>query len=299
MTQPEDELLAELRGLQGVFVRGGEMLARHSNLRLGGEADLYVVVDEPGALGAVMAVLKRGRGTVRVSSGFLDLVAWDEGLSGALVRLGTGFDWVRAEDGGLRAGAALPLARLGLAARDAGLEGLSALVDWPGTVGSWIDAAGLARLRPALREIVLVTGRGRKTLAGDEIGTASSGGSAGAVGAAGGPVPVEALFGDATAKGLFRPSPPGAVASLDAAFEAIFRQSGLCGVRLRGLRLAPEAPGVVVNLGSGTPRDLDLLFRLVKERLYRDHGLEFDVRISFASRPTSRRSPGGTREIHG
>jgi UDP-N-acetylenolpyruvoylglucosamine reductase len=63
-------------------------------------------------------------------------------------------------------------------------------------------------------------------------------------------------------------------------------------LRLRHIRLADEQPGIVVNLGDGTSRDLDLVVRLVKERLMRDHGVEVEPVLHPLGRPPKRSNRG-------
>jgi len=134
------ELAAEIRGLTGVRGRLDEPLAGHTTMRVGGPADLLVVVHELPAL-VQLVRLARTRGIPHVVLGRgSDLVVSDAGVRG-LVILCRAEDW-RIEDRRLTADAGLPLARAATVAQRAGLSGLEFGLAIPGTVGGavWANA---------------------------------------------------------------------------------------------------------------------------------------------------------------
>jgi len=275
------ELLAALAVVPGASLRAEEPVARHGALRIGGDVEAFVTVhDEAGLLGVAEA-LRAARQVLRPCWPLADAFCRDAGLAGALLRLGPAFGEVQAGPDGIEAGAAAPLACVGAVAARLGHAGWSPLSTWPGTVGAWCaDLEGPA-LAGLFRRVRVLTGRGIR----DHEGAAVAG------------VPRSALLlrawlPPAPTAGLPpRPPWPGeAFAEGGAAGEdvrAALLSSRLAGLRLRGIRLASEQVGLVVNLGAGTARDLDLLLRVVVDRLGRDHGLNVQPRLQPSGRPPS------------
>ncbi len=112
------------------------LLAPLTTYKLGGPARWYLEASDEEALrraGAVLAeepvpVLVLGRGS--------NVVIADTGFDGLVVRLGTGFSWIRLEDeGNVAAGGATAVPGLARAAVRAGRGGLEFLTGIPGSVG--------------------------------------------------------------------------------------------------------------------------------------------------------------------
>jgi UDP-N-acetylenolpyruvoylglucosamine reductase len=263
-----------LRTLCGVAVRVDEPASRHGNLRVGGEVDLYVVVRDEAALAAAVAVLRREGVRWRACHGFTDVPVCDAAPP-AVIRLGPEFGLVEVRPDGVRAGVEAPLARVGRVAREAGHVPLAPLEHAAGTLGAWIAEAGQEALAPPLASVRVLQGRGYR-----EVDPRA-------------PLPSTALPVAATLAGplprrLPLPPEPGAISATRGVPECL-RRSGLVGLRLRGLRV--EAPATVVNLGGATGRDLDLVVRLLQERLLRDHGLDLEPRFGPRAPARSGRAP--------
>lgn len=128
-------LARELAEETGCRVQTHEPLADHTSFRIGGPADLFVVVPGERELEKLLPVLSRsGRPWVVLGNGTNLLVA-DAGYRGVVVRLGEGFRTLTRTARGLAAGAATPLPALARAAVEAGLAGCEFLAGIPGTVG--------------------------------------------------------------------------------------------------------------------------------------------------------------------
>ncbi|MBM4397989.1 MAG: UDP-N-acetylmuramate dehydrogenase [Deltaproteobacteria bacterium] len=125
-----------LQAIPGATVAVGEPMARHTSLRVGGGADLFVRVRDEAAACAVPALLAReGCPWLAVGAG-TNLLVTDEGLEGAVVALEGDLAEVGVEDGPeVAAGAAASVARLLGAVEAAGASGLEFLTGIPGTVG--------------------------------------------------------------------------------------------------------------------------------------------------------------------
>ncbi len=267
--------LEVLEGQAGLAIRLDEPVARHSALRMGGEVEAWVLACDEDAVKAALAGLRAAGLTLRRHQPLGDHYAREEGLAGALLRLGPAFGTVEIEDDLIRVGAAVPMAQLGVVACRAGLADWAPVARWPGTVAAWLEAGEAEALAPLLRSVRALVGRSVKDRPGSSLASLSS--KAVILGAE-----LEARHGRPLPP---PPPPPGTLLVLDEKLEKAMRRSRLPGLRLRSIRLASEQPGVVVNLGAGSSRDLELIIRLVKERLKRDHGLEVEARLQPLGRP--------------
>ncbi len=132
---PAPPLAAALAAVRGLQLAPGEPLARHTTLRIGGPAELFVGVESEAALQALLAEVARRASPFVVLGLGSNVLVPDEGLPGVVARLGGELRRARVDGERVEVGAALPLAQLArwLAAR--GLVGFEALSGFPSTVG--------------------------------------------------------------------------------------------------------------------------------------------------------------------
>jgi UDP-N-acetylmuramate dehydrogenase len=110
-------------------------LAPFTSYRLGGPAAVLVEAGGEGDLVATAGIATRfGVPVLALGRGSNVLVS-DAGFPGIVVRLGEGFDWIRAAEGGLEAGGAARLPRLANWAARRGLSGLEFAVAIPASLG--------------------------------------------------------------------------------------------------------------------------------------------------------------------
>jgi hypothetical protein len=69
------------------------------------------------------------------------------------------------------------------------------------------------------------------------------------------------------------------VAGRTRAAARLLTQAEFTGTRLRSWQLSTEAPGLVVNLGGGTARDLSLLGQAVSARMEKFNGIKLSTRL--------------------
>ncbi len=124
-------LMPDLRGR----LSSGAMLADITWFRVGGPADvLYSPADETDL--SYFRRLVPDDVPVTVIGLGSNLLVRDGGVAGVVIRLGRGFADVAVEDGSrIRAGTAVPDAKLARAAADAGIDGLAFYRGIPGAVG--------------------------------------------------------------------------------------------------------------------------------------------------------------------
>jgi UDP-N-acetylmuramate dehydrogenase len=113
----------------------GELLKKHTSLRIGGPADYFCVPKTLADLRAALLLAGRGRLPVAVMGGGTNLLALDKGFHGLVIKLGGGLERFSVKGRFVRAGAGLSLPKLLNALARRGLTGLEFLAGIPGTLG--------------------------------------------------------------------------------------------------------------------------------------------------------------------
>lgn len=128
-------LASRLSGVEGLEVRPGAALDRHSTLRIGGPAELLVLAHSEDALRSVLAATHELGTPLQILGLGSNVLIPDAGLPGVVLRLTGELADYRTEDDRVDAGAAIPLAQLARRTVEAGLIGLEALSGFPSTLG--------------------------------------------------------------------------------------------------------------------------------------------------------------------
>lgn len=243
--------------LGGVTVREEEPIGRHLPLRGEHTFELWAEVADEAELLAVIRAARAEKHTIRPVPPFTDAQPPESGLVGVALRLGAGFERIEPVTDGLRVGASVPLAQVGLR------TGYESLRGAPGVVS---DAWEEGWLAPMLARVRRFRSRGF-----EEVEDAT-------------PDPKTLLVA-----AVLRPGVKLAVPRAGQAFREIkrrgvelrglLRQQGLSGLRLAGAMLATDDPAVLVNRGEGSPRQLRLLLQAARERVYTTTGLTLEDRL--------------------
>jgi UDP-N-acetylenolpyruvoylglucosamine reductase len=278
-----DELLSDLGGIVGLATRPGEPMSKHVPLRVGGPADVWAVAHTFEALRDALKAARRHKVKWRLNWPMQDWVVRDGQLPGLTVRPGRGFEGIeRLAPDLLRIHAATPWAAV------AGLgEGWWAeLARWPGTPGGLFDEGQQRRLKGVCRGVRWFRGRTTDDVTVEESSDPPE-------------IPRTAVLlsvdigpGLLLFDGVDGPLPPRAGRLFDdpdlggrrRAVADILVSADIPGSRLRDWRLSREEPGLVVNLGAGTARDLHLLAQGVSARLEKSRGIKLETRISIHGR---------------
>ncbi len=244
--------------LGGVRVRLEEPLARHLPLRATSQTcGTWVEVADEEELLAVIRAARAEKLGVRGLAPWADVMPPEAGVTGVVVRLGHAFERIEDAGEGLRVGASVPLAVVGLR------RGYEALAGAPGVLGEALDEGWLAPMVVRTRRF---KGRGPEEVEGAPD------------------VDPKALtLGAVLRPGVKLPWVPRA----GQAFSPIKRRDlrttltglGLAGLRLGGAMLAEDDPRVLANRGEASPRQLRLLVQAVQERLKVATGLELEERL--------------------
>src|ERR1051325_10256045 len=143
MTFPDivPDLKSKLRDLRGRLL-ANQSLAELTWFRVGGPAQALFMPEDEADLAYLMANLPRDVPVTVIGLGS-NLIGRDGGVDGVVIRLGRGFNDVKAERGNrLRAGAAVPDLRVAKAAQEAGVAGLAFMRGIPGAVGGALRMNG-------------------------------------------------------------------------------------------------------------------------------------------------------------
>lgn len=172
MSALEQELRARFRAR----LQCGRPLADLTSFRIGGPADLYLLVESEDELAVALATAARNRVAAFCLGSGTNLLVSDRGVRGLVVKLGEAFDTVSIEAVRVTAGAAAQFRRLVETVVAAGLAGLEFGEGIPGSVGGGLvmnaGAFGgeMARVVTAVHG---VTAEGdRRTLLKEEVGFA-------------------------------------------------------------------------------------------------------------------------------
>lgn len=305
-------LAAELARRVGVKALRDEPLARHTTMRAGGPADLFVVAHNAFELRGLVRFARARRLPLTILGRGSNLVVADAGIRGLVVH-------VRAEASRLdgeryHAEAGVPMARAATETQQAGLTGLEFGLAIPGTVGGavWANAgAHDADTAGVLESATLLLADGSEAVVpAAELGFgyrhsrlkvppgAAPGGAAEAAGP--GEIVLSAVFrlapadpaeirarldairrwrrehqplGLPSAGSVFR-NPPG-----DSAGRLI-DQLGLKGHRVGGAVVSEKHANFIVNQG-GTAADVRRLAEHVRAEVHRHHGIELRFEVEF------------------
>jgi UDP-N-acetylmuramate dehydrogenase len=206
--------------------------------------------DPEGLVAGIKYLRARGWSLTWLGAGTRTVVR-DGGLGGAVVRLGTGFSWVRRDGDWLDIGAATPMPVLGSSI--------------PGSVGASVALdkwKGAAEVR---------------TLRGGRLHT----GPPESVGK-------QLILSVRVREDCIPTAVGGAWFSSPSAVRTALERVDLAGARLRGVAVSRVAPELLVNLGGGTARDLTLLNRSIRDRVKRYRGVELDLHVKFIGTATRR-----------
>jgi len=131
MSRLEDELRETFRER----IKMNQSLAEFTSFRIGGPADLFIIVESEDELMRVKRAAYRASVPTFCLGHGTNLLVSDRGIRGVVVRLGEGFNKISIDDVRVTAGAAVDFGALVENVVERGLEGLEFGEGIPGTVG--------------------------------------------------------------------------------------------------------------------------------------------------------------------
>ena len=299
MTFPDivPDLKSKLPDLRGRLL-ANQSLAELTWFRVGGPAQALFMPEDEADLAYLMANLPRDVAVTVIGLGS-NLIVRDGGVAGVVIRLGRGFNDVKAEPGNrVRAGAAVPDLRVAKAAQEAGVAGLAFMRGIPGAVGGalrmnggaygtetkdvliearGVDRAGTIRVYPnaamgfgyrhcAVADDVVFTEALYQGRPGDPAAIAAEMDAITAKREE--TQPVKSRTGGSTFK---NPLPHKAWQLIDAA--------GCRGLTLGGAQVSELHCNFLINLGNATAADIESLGEEVRRRVREQNGIELEWEI--------------------
>ncbi|MCP8616602.1 UDP-N-acetylmuramate dehydrogenase [Salirhabdus salicampi] len=117
-------------------VKIDEPLLKHTTMKIGGPADLFIEPNGIDELKTALKILKEKQIPIRVIGRGSNLLIDDQGIRGAVIKMGTGMDHIEEKDNDvIRVGAGYPLVKLATIMSRQGKRGLAFAGGIPGSVG--------------------------------------------------------------------------------------------------------------------------------------------------------------------
>jgi UDP-N-acetylenolpyruvoylglucosamine reductase len=293
---PADELGRRVSA--ATVIRSDEPLARHTTLRVGGPADLYVEPASDEDLAAVLAYCnERGRQFLVIGRGS-NLLVKDCGVRGVVICLLHGhFSRIAVTGERLSCGAGARLKAVAVEAKRAGLAGLEFLEGIPGSVGGALrmnaGAMGGA-IFDVVETVRLMTSDGKvQDRKASELGSAyrSCAGlkahvalSAVLRSHSGSREAIERRMNEYSQKRWqAQPAAPsaGCIFKNPAAIPAgkLIDELGFKGTRVGGAVVSAEHGNFIVNDGGATARDILELIEVIRQRARAERGIELETEV--------------------
>lgn len=298
--QNQDDFVDELAGnvSRATVIRRGEPLAKHTTLRVGGPADMYI---EPASEADLAAAVRLcgGRGVPFFVIGRgSNLIVRDGGFRGVVICLAhANFSRIEVVEERLRCGAGAKLKSVAIEAKRSGLSGVEFLEGIPGSVGGAlrmnagamggqtfdvIESARLMDFDGSIRELALkemtVEYRNCATLKNH--------------------VALDAVFKCKAAprreiearmkafsekRWASQPAAPsaGCMFKNPDAIPAgkLVDEVGLKGARFGGARVSAEHGNFIINDGTATARDVLELIELVRAKVKAGRGIDLETEV--------------------
>ncbi|MFT7522044.1 MAG: UDP-N-acetylmuramate dehydrogenase [Kiritimatiellia bacterium] len=264
----------------GVAVREQEPMSAHTAWRTGGPAPWFLVVHRREALLQVLALFKAHKLGWSVLGAGTRTVVRDGGLRHVIVRLGVDFSRIEVLGTGVvSVGAGVPAPALAWWAAGRGLSGVEVLARAQGSVGGAFSQ-GLAAdvieqvtvpLRGRLQEVGPDRAQSAKLLCGVALRLRPEGSKKVLKRTR------KNLKGRAALPSWYQKPKSGVAA-------AELRRVQMDGVRLRDALVPRSSPEMVVNLGSSTAQDLNLLHNSALERVAKLRGIKLESSARFVGR---------------
>ncbi len=265
----EDAFVAALEEVPDLVVRAGEPAARHTTLRLGGPIDLWLLAETEAAAGEAARLASAADVPLRPWSAAPDWVL-DGGLGGAWMALGGAARGMTRDGLMVDVGTEVGASVFACWAEAEGLAGVEALAGRAGTVASAWRAGHVAPV--AVRALRGSVFSWAKQASANRVATSLRLALRPMVGLGDYAEARQARRGEA--EGL-----PGRLMkdSEHVTAARAIAEAGLCGVRLRQLRVGEREPNALVHLGGGSSADHRLLVKMIKDRVKTVSGVELEV----------------------
>ena len=288
--------------IPGVCIEEDVPMAQYTSFRAGGKARMMVVPADAEQLRAVLGVLAGSGVEYMVLGNGTNILVKDSGYDGVIVKIGSGFDYVRQEDCSLICGSGTRMSVAAKAALEGGLSGFEFASGIPGFTGGavFMNAGAYGgEMKDILRRAKIVSKDGSHEfyMTADELemgyrhtklhDTGDIVTEVEFVLEEGNRTQIKAKMSELMEKrnsrqpvnfpsaGSFFKRPEGYFAG------KLIQDAGLKGLSVGGAQVSELHSGFIINRGGATATDILQLMEMIQARVFDEFGvrLETEVRI--------------------
>ena len=298
-----DDIRKELgEGIPGVCIEENVPMAQYTSFRAGGKARMMVIPADAEQLSAVLGVLSGSGVQYMVLGNGTNILVKDSGYDGVIVKIGSGFDYVRQEGCRLVCGSGTRMSVAAKAALEGGLSGFEFASGIPGFTGGavFMNAGAYGgEMKDILRHAKIVSKDGSREfyMTADELemgyrhtklhDTGDIVTEVEFVLEEGNRTQIKAKMSELMEKrnskqpvnfpsaGSFFKRPEGYFAG------KLIQDAGLKGLSVGGAQVSELHSGFIINRGGATATDILQLMEMIQARVFDEFGvrLETEVRI--------------------
>lgn len=129
------EIIQKLQDENVGKVELNEPLANHTTIKIGGPADLFIVPRDINGIKKSLEIIMRYKMPFRVIGRGSNLLVSDQGIEGAVIKLGAGLDHLSINKTTVTVGGGYPIVKLAMVISREGLAGFAFASGIPGSVG--------------------------------------------------------------------------------------------------------------------------------------------------------------------
>lgn len=298
-----DDIRKELgERIPGVCIEENVPMAQYTSFRAGGKARMMVIPADAEQLSAVLGVLSGSGVQYMVLGNGTNILVKDSGYDGVIVKIGSGFDYVRQEGCRLVCGSGTRMSVAAKAALEGGLSGFEFASGIPGFTGGavFMNAGAYGgEMKDILRRAKIVSKDGSREfyMTADELemgyrytklhDTGDIVTEVEFVLEEGNRTQIKAKMSELMEKrnskqpvnfpsaGSFFKRPEGYFAG------KLIQDAGLKGLSVGGAQVSELHSGFIINRGGATATDILQLMEMIQARVFDEFGvrLETEVRI--------------------
>lgn len=298
-----DDIRKELgERIPGVCIEENVPMAQYTSFRAGGKARMMVIPADAEQLSAVLGVLSGSGVQYMVLGNGTNILVKDSGYNGVIVKIGSGFDYVRQEGCRLVCGSGTRMSVAAKAALEGGLSGFEFASGIPGFTGGavFMNAGAYGgEMKDILRRAKIVSKDGSREfyMTADELemgyrhtklhDTGDIVTEVEFILEEGNRTQIKAKMGELMEKrnskqpvnfpsaGSFFKRPEGYFAG------KLIQDAGLKGLSVGGAQVSELHSGFIINRGGATATDILQLMEMIQARVFDEFGvrLETEVRI--------------------
>lgn len=298
-----DDIRKELgERIPGVCIEENVPMAQYTSFRAGGKARMMVIPADAEQLSAVLGVLSGSGVQYMVLGNGTNILVKDSGYDGVIVKIGSGFDYVRQEGCRLICGSGTRMSVAAKAALEGGLSGFEFASGIPGFTGGavFMNAGAYGgEMKDILRRAKIVSKDGSREfyMTADELemgyrhtklhDTGDIVTEVEFVLEEGNRIQIKAKMSELMEKrnskqpvnfpsaGSFFKRPEGYFAG------KLIQDAGLKGLSVGGAQVSELHSGFIINKGGATATDILQLMEMIQARVFDEFGvrLETEVRI--------------------